>query len=336
MIKQRSVGSTGLMVSEVGFGCGGNAGLMVGADPAEQSRVIAHALDLGITYFDNAPDYGAGAAEENLGRVLKELGARPVVNTKVEVRAGNLGDIAGHIVTSVEESLRRLRLDGVDIVQIHNGPVAERPAMEGAFYATLWLEDYLRPGGVLDGVNRLLKDGKARFAGFISRGDDRDEVGELLRTGLFHMINVPYTLLNPTAGRAMPEGLAAKPDYGRVIDAAGAAGAGIAVFSPLAGGLLTDAILAGTQTHPLARRKDIEALDVRGALRLPRAFQALAAELGIDLVALAYRFVLSNPGVSTLLGGISSAAQVTAAAEASAAGPLPDTVLARIEDIWRS
>jgi aryl-alcohol dehydrogenase-like predicted oxidoreductase len=83
-MQYRRIGATDLSISEIGFGCGGNAGLMVRGELPEQIRVIERALALGITYFDNAPDYGNGRAEENLGRALKELGARPVINSKVE------------------------------------------------------------------------------------------------------------------------------------------------------------------------------------------------------------------------------------------------------------
>jgi aryl-alcohol dehydrogenase-like predicted oxidoreductase len=65
-VEYRQVGNTALRVSEIGFGCGGNAGLMVRGSPAEQRRVVERAVELGINYFDNAPDYGNGIAEENL------------------------------------------------------------------------------------------------------------------------------------------------------------------------------------------------------------------------------------------------------------------------------
>jgi Aldo/keto reductase family len=68
-VEYRQVGNTELRVSEIGFGCGGNAGLMVRGSPAEQRRVVERAVELGINYFDNAPDYGNGIAEENLGRI---------------------------------------------------------------------------------------------------------------------------------------------------------------------------------------------------------------------------------------------------------------------------
>src|SRR3989441_10239673 len=104
---------------------------MVRGSPAEQRRVVARAVELGINYFDNAPDYGNGVAEENLGRVLKELKLRPVITSKVEVRNTDLGDIAGHVVRSTEESLQRLGVDYLDILQIHNGPAPAHPPPEG-------------------------------------------------------------------------------------------------------------------------------------------------------------------------------------------------------------
>ena len=116
-MEYRQVGHTELRISEIGFGCGGNAGLMVRGSPVEQRRVVERAIELGINYFDNAPDYGNGAAEENLGRVLKELQLRPVITSKVEVRHTDLGDIAGHVVRSTEESLQRLGVDYVDILR---------------------------------------------------------------------------------------------------------------------------------------------------------------------------------------------------------------------------
>ena len=194
------------MVSEIAFGCGGNAGLMVRGSAAEQLPIVARALDLGVTYFDNSPDYGDGVAETNLGIALKSLGARPILNTKVEIRAENLDDVAGHVVRSAEESLRRLGVDHVDMFQIHNGPSRADPKLEGRTYTQLALDHFLRPGGALDGLERLKKAGKIRYAGFICRGNDGDEVRQLLDTGVFHLINAPYTLFNPTAGRARAEG----------------------------------------------------------------------------------------------------------------------------------
>ncbi|CAN0417027.1 unnamed protein product, partial [Phaeothamnion confervicola] len=139
-MRYRQIGSTDLALPEIAFGCGGNAGLMVRGSAAEQERAVARALDLGITYFDNAPDYGDGRAEEALGRALKSLGVRPLLNSKVEIRADNLGDIAGHVIASAEASLSRLGVEHLDVLQIHNGPIARPVHLQGGANARPGIE----------------------------------------------------------------------------------------------------------------------------------------------------------------------------------------------------
>jgi aryl-alcohol dehydrogenase-like predicted oxidoreductase len=160
------------------------------------------------------------------------------------------------VVRSTEESLKRLGVDCLDILQIHNGPAPSPPKLEGRSYTQLWIEDYLRPGGALEGLQRLLRDGKARYVGFICRGNDGYQVRQLLDTIPCHMINVPYTLLNPTAGMAKPKGLKVDRDYGGVINYAYKYGIGTAIYSHLAGGFLTDHSVAGGERHPLAGPRD--------------------------------------------------------------------------------
>lgn len=332
----RRIGRTDLELSEIGFGCGGNAGLMVRGSAAEQERAVGRALDLGITYFDNSPDYGDGLAEVNLGRALKALKQRPLLNSKVEVREADLGDIAGHVVRSVDRSLRRLGVEHLDVLQVHNGPSAVAPKLEGKVYTQLGIEDYLRPGGAIEGVERLIRSGKVRHAGFICRGNDGAEVRRLLDTGVFDLINVPYTLLNPTAGQRLPVGLNVERDYGAVISAAHAAGAGAAIYSPLAGGALTNDALSGAVRHPLARpdrasfEKATRQREAAGRLCF------LCEATGLTLAQAAIRYVLMHEGVTTVLGGFSSVEQmeeIVAAADAPAFEP---ELLARLEALWRA
>src|ERR1051326_612485 len=73
VMEMRSFGRTGMRFSILGFGCGAVGGLMVRGDPADQERTVARALDAGVNYFDTAVQYGDGASETNLGRVLKTL-----------------------------------------------------------------------------------------------------------------------------------------------------------------------------------------------------------------------------------------------------------------------
>ena len=335
-MRYRRVPDTTLSLSEIGFGCGGNAGLMVRGSHADQQRVVARALELGVNYFDTAPDYGDGAAETSLGRVLRALGQRPVINSKVEIRSGDLADIAGHVVASCEGSLKRLGIDHLDCLQIHNGPVAAAPAPHGSGYRHLALQDFLRAGGVLEGFHRLRAAGKIAHAGFVCRGGDGNEVRALLRTGQFQLINVPYTLINPTAGLAMPPVNAALPDYGGVINDAGQYGVGCAVFSPLAGGALTDDRLNGAAGHPLARRHDPHAETARWTVAMAKAVRFLAQDGHTSLAQAAYRFILMHEHVTTVVGGFSSQEQVEEIARVSGMGPFRADAMTKLETVWRS
>src|SRR2546427_7096461 len=116
----RSLGKTGLRVSTLGFGCGNVGGLMVRGSPADQERAVARALELGINYFDTAPSYGNGESERNLGRVLKALRPDILVGTKFRIEPTGRGRISEAVTASLEASLRRLGMDWVDLLQLHN------------------------------------------------------------------------------------------------------------------------------------------------------------------------------------------------------------------------
>jgi aryl-alcohol dehydrogenase-like predicted oxidoreductase len=335
-VRYRTIGKSGLVVSEIAFGCGGNAGLMVRGGHDEQLAIIGRALELGVTYFDNAPDYGDGIAETNLGRALKTLRARPILNTKVEIRNENLGNVAGHIVRSAEASLRRLGVDCVDMLQIHNGPSRVDPKLEGRDYSQLSLDHFMRPGGALDGIERLKRSGKIKYAGFICRGNDGAEVRQLLDTGVFHLINVPYTLFNPTAGRARPNGLTLEKDFGDVISFAQARGAAAAVYSPLASGYLTDDSVAGRPRHELARAYDLESPHSQRLRHMAWALTFLSRENGCTLAQAAFRFVLMHEGVATALGGFSTKAQLEEIAAVSGLPPFSADQMQRLEALWNA
>src|SRR5438876_1152847 len=119
-MESRSLGKTGLTVSTLGFGCGNVGGLIIRGTPAERERAVARAIELGINYFDTAPSYGDGQSEQNLGQVLKALKPKVYVGTKFRVDGSDLADIPGAVGRSLDASLRRLGVERVDLLQLHN------------------------------------------------------------------------------------------------------------------------------------------------------------------------------------------------------------------------
>jgi aryl-alcohol dehydrogenase-like predicted oxidoreductase len=122
----RVFGRTEMRLSVLGFGCGAVGGFMVRGDPADQERIIARAIAVGVNYFDTAVQYGNGESEKNLGRVLQKLKpAGVVVGTKVRLPPVEFGRIADAVTMSLEGSLARLGLDRADIFHLHN-PITDR------------------------------------------------------------------------------------------------------------------------------------------------------------------------------------------------------------------
>ena len=119
-MERRRFGRTDLEVSRLTFGCGAVGGLMVKGAPADQDRAVAWACDNGINFFDTAASYGNGASETNLGRALAGNTDGIVVSSKVGIAANEMGDIGGAIARAIDASLSRLKLDHVDLFQLHN------------------------------------------------------------------------------------------------------------------------------------------------------------------------------------------------------------------------
>lgn len=334
-MRYREIGETGLRVSEIGFGCGDNAGLMISGTLAEQAAVANRAVELGINYFDTAAGYGDAQSETSLGKVLREIGVRPVINTKVEVTTTQTDDVAGAVIASVENSLRRLQVDYLDIVEIHNSPIYERPA-EFTGWMPMFLHEYLGPSGALEGLERLRRDGKVRFFGMVNERPALPLARQLIDTGQFSILNVQYNLINPTAGRSKPPTLQVSLDNGDLVTYAANHGVGTAIFSPLARGVLTEMSIADGYRHPLAGPgilRDRSAYEVQ--LNRGRALAFLSHE-GRTLSQAAIRFILMHPGVTTVLGGFSALEHLEEMVLAPDLPELTQEELARIEMVWNS
>jgi len=325
-MEHRALGRTGLAVSLLGFGCGNVGGLLIRGTPAERERAVARAVELGVNYFDTAPLYGDGRSEEHLGQVLRALRPAVYVGTKVRLAPAELGDVPGAIARSLEASLRRLGLERVDLLQLHN-PILATPGGRGVPLATVL-------DAVVPTLVRLREQGKLRFLGMTALGETA-ALHRVLEAGGFDTAQVCYNLLNPSAGAAVPAGFPAQ-DFGGLLGRARAHGVGVIVIRALAGGALSGALerhpIAVPTVEPIASGPDY-ATDVERARRLDVLVREGHAA---SVVEAALRFAAAGPGVSTVLVGCSSLAQLEEAARALARGPLPPAALERAATVQRS
>src|SRR5205814_9040684 len=125
-------------------------------------QAVARAIDLGINYYDTAPSYGDGQSEQNLGQVLKALKPKVYVGTKFRVDGSDLADIPGAVARSLDASLRRLGLERVDLLQLHNH--IEIARSRGA----VGLKDVL--GEIVPAVRALVQQGKEGVCGITALG----------------------------------------------------------------------------------------------------------------------------------------------------------------------
>ena len=306
-------GRSGLHLPAVSLGLWHNFG---DDRPLETSRrIVRRAFDLGITHFDLANNYGPpyGSAEETFGRLLaSDLGPyrdELVISTKAgyDMWPGPYGEWGSrkYLLASLDQSLRRMGLDYVDIFYSHR------------FDPSTPLEETM---GALDAA---VRQGKALYVGIssYSAGKTGQAAAILEALGTPLLIHQPsYSMLN----RWIEDGL---------LDTLAGLGVGCIGFSPLAQGMLTDKYLDGVPAGSRASRNDSlsEELISDQARERIRALNELALGRGQTLAQLALAWTLRDPRVTSTLFGASSFEQLEAGVGALARLDLSPDELAEID-----
>ena len=311
----RTLGRTGVKVSPLCLGA-----MMFGAwgntDHDDSVRIIHRALDAGINFIDTADVYSRGESEEIVGRALAD-GRRDnvVLATKVH---GNMGDDPNEfgnsrrwITREVENSLRRLRTDWIDLYQIH------RPEQDTDIDETL--------GALTD----LVRAGKIRYLGSstfpASQIVEAQWTAEKRGRERFVCEQPPYSIL-----------VRGIENY--VLPTCRRYGMGVIPWSPLAGGWLTGRYRLGAEVptshraERIPQRYDMSLPGNQRKLEAADALAQLADEIGIPLLEIALAFVIRHPAVTAAIIGPRTMEQLESQLPA-AERALPDEVLDRIDEI---
>jgi L-glyceraldehyde 3-phosphate reductase len=290
-MQYRRCGASGLMLPALSLGFWHNFG---GDAPLERQRdIVLRAFDLGVTHLDLANNYGppAGSAETNLGRILA-TDLRPyrdelVISTKAgyDMWPGPYGEWGSrkYLTASLDQSLRRLGIDYVDIFYSHR-PDPNTP-----------LEETM---GALDSA---VRSGKALYAGISNyRPAETRRAAEILKAlGTPLLIHQPsYSMLN----RWIEDGL---------LETLGEEKVGCIVFSPLAQGQLTNRYLAGIPAGSRVTHSPfLKAETVESNLPRIRRLNEIAVRRGQTLAQMALAWVLRDSRVTSAVVGASSVAQL--------------------------
>ena len=291
------LGRTGLQVRRLAMGTAPLASIFWGNDAGTAVQTAARALELGVGFFDTAPFYGLGEAEQRLGRALADAGGtRPVIATKAGrlLTQGPDGSVDAHFdfgydaaMQSLESSLSRLGVDRVDIVHIHDPDDHVHEALEGTYPALV----ALREQGVIAAVS-LGTNSVATAAVFLERAD----LDCMLVAGR-------YTLLDRSATE--------------LIDACAQRG-----VAYLAAGVFNSGVLARPRSgswYDYGPASD-------DTLARAAAIDSVCQRHGVALRTAAVNLPLTNPGVAAVVVGMAAPAEVDENLAALRA-PVPD-------DLW--
>ncbi|UTI65127.1 aldo/keto reductase [Paraconexibacter antarcticus] len=312
-MQYRPLGRTGVQVSNLCLGT-----MMFGAwgepDHAESIRIIHAALDAGINFVDTADIYSAGESEEIVGKALKDRRDDVVLATKFfmpmgeDVNAG--GTSRRWIVRAVEDSLRRLQTDHIDLYQVH------RPHPDTDVEETL--------GALTD----LVRQGKVRYIGSSSySGSQIVEAQVAARDNNFERFRTeqpPYSLL--VRGIELD-----------VLPTVQRHGMGTLSYSPLAGGWLSGSWTADSSpTSParqrLAARFDMSLPENQAKLAAVEQLAEVATDAGLTMIELAIAFAANHPGITAPIIGPRTMEQLES--QLPAADVVLDTAtLDRIDEI---
>ena len=309
----RTLGRTGLNVSEIGFGAWGiGKGAWVGASDDESIRALHKAFDLGLNFVDTAIVYGDGHSENLVGKAIKERSERIYVATKIPPKNHQWPAQSGvpaqeafpaqHVIESTEESLKNLGLETIDVQQFH-----------------VWSDEWINQGDWLEGIQQLKKHGKVRFFGVSINDNQPENAIKLIETGVLDTVQVIHNIFE----QAPEDQLFPTCERHQV---------GVIVRVPFDEGSLTGKITPDTRFEPDDFRNNYFRGDRKK--QVYERVQKIVSDLGIHLEQMpeiALRYVLSHKAVSTVIPGMRSVRNVERNCQTGDGRGLPSEQVAKLK-----
>ena len=309
-MRYRPLGRTAIQVSEIGYGAWGIGGKQwLGGSDSESVAALRRAFDLGVNFIDTALAYGGGHSEKLVGETIRSAPGRIYIATKVPPKNGLWPARPGigiskvfpydYVIECTEESLRNLKLETIDLQQLH-----------------VWNSEWTAGDEWRRAFEDLKKSGKAQAVGVSVNAGQPDSALDLVRTGLVDSIQVVYNIFDQT-----PEA--------NLFPLVRESNVGLLARVPLDEGALTGTITENT----VFEKGDFRDWYFRGDRKreVVQHVAALRRDLaGVkgSLPEIALRFCLSSPEVSTVIPGMRRVRNVEANCSVSDLGPLSADVLA--------
>jgi aryl-alcohol dehydrogenase-like predicted oxidoreductase len=312
-LNYRTLGKTGLSVSEIGYGAWGiGKSMWIGASDDESIKALNRSIELGLNFIDTAYVYGDGHSEKLVGQVVREHSDKIYVATKIPPKnfqwpaqtgvPAEEAFPADHVIKCTEQSLSNLGLDTIDVQQFH-----------------VWSDEWVGQGDWMEGIRKLKEQGKIRYFGVSINDNQPANAIKLIETGLVDTVQVIYNIFEQSPEDEL---LAAcqKHNIGVIVRVA-----------------LDEGGLTGTITPD----SKFEAGDFReGYFKGDRKQEVydrinrITSDLGIandQMAETALRYVLSHPAVSTVIPGMRSVRNVERNMKVGDGKGLPQEQVAKLK-----
>jgi aryl-alcohol dehydrogenase-like predicted oxidoreductase len=317
-MRYRRLGKTGWQVSEIGFGAWGiGRSFWVGAEDKESLAALHAAVDAGVNFIDTALVYGDGHSETLVGQVVRDRKERLYVATKVPPLNEHWPALASdrasdcfppdHILKSTEQSLKNLRMDCVDLQQLH-----------------VWRDEWMADQRWLEALHKLKQQGKVRAIGVSINDHEPDTALKLVASGVIDTVQVIYSIFDQSPNDALLPACI-KHDVG------------VLARCPFDEGALTGTIKADTTFPPGDWRNDYFKGDRRAqvAVRVEPLRKMLGSE-SKTLPELALRYCLAHSAVGTVIPGMRTSRHVTSNCSVSDGRRLSESLIGTLKQhAWK-
>ncbi|MBO1512112.1 aldo/keto reductase [Metabacillus bambusae] len=309
----RTLGKTGLEISEIGYGAWGiGKTSWIGADDRESLKSLHKSVDLGLNFIDTALGYGEGHSERLINELLKERSETIYVATKIPPKnrqwpAREAVPVeetfpADHIIKCTEQSLRNLGVESIDLQQFH-----------------VWSDEWVQQGDWLEAIEKLKKDGKIKHFGISINDYQPENAIKLIETGLVESVQVIYNIFEQTPEDAL-------------LPACLENNVGVIVRVALDEGGLTGQITPNTTFDEGDFRNNYFKGDRKQ--KLVNRIEKIKTDVNISsdqMAETALRFVLSHPAVSTVIPGMRSLRNVERNCQVGDGKGLPQEMVQKLK-----
>jgi len=323
-MKNIKLGRTDLNVSEVVLGGGWVGGLFIDPSYEVMEKALEISIESGINWIDTAETYSEGQSEKNIGDLLSALPVKDkfYISSKARLDPKSSESFGSQIDRKLDNSLKRLKTDKLDLYQLHNKITFE----EGV--ETLTSAQILEKNGVCDIMEKIKEDSRVDHIGLTALGDTKP-IRDVVNTGCFDTAQIYYNLLNPTA-TFKEKGIWNDQDFSNLVSDCQAQNMGILGIRVFAAGLLATDIRHGREI-PVTHMIDIKEEE----RRVQRIYKVVGQTYG-NRAQLAVRYGLSAESLHCTVLGLATLEHLQNAIQAVEMGPLPKDVLEKILELQKS